>query len=273
MSRENAPIIPWLDPEQPEFPDPERAMHEPDGLLAAGGALDVRFMCAAYSNGIFPWFSEGDPILWWSPRRRAVMEPREISISKSFSKTLRNKPWSVRLDHDFNAMVTLCSVLPREGQKGTWIVESMRDAYGAMHANGLAHSVEVFYEGEFCGGLFGVKLGGMFYGESMASTRADASKVALAHLCLGADPLGVELIDCQMMTEHLRSMGAKPISRPDLRERIATLTASARPESWSGALDGFDLRASLAARKVVELGHEGDLGSSALQGAPRRPGL
>ena len=238
-------MIPMLDPRQPLFPDPERALAEPDGLLAAGGSLDPRFMVKAYANGIFPWFSEGEPILWWSPSRRAVIKPSEINISRSMSKTLRNKPWEIRLDSDFRGMVELCATLPREGQDGTWIVQEMRDAYARLHDNGLAHSVEVHYEGQFCGGLFGVKLGGMFYGESMASTRPDASKVALSALCLGSANLGVELIDCQMMTGHLQSMGARPMARLDLRRRIAQLVEGAQPESWAGRLDGFSFAQAL----------------------------
>jgi leucyl/phenylalanyl-tRNA--protein transferase len=238
-------VITWLDPRVPDFPDPETAQTEPDGLLAAGGSLNPKFLVKAYANGIFPWFSEGEPILWWSPSTRAVIEPSEIKISKSFSKTLRNKPWEIKLDSDFRAMVALCASLPREGQNGTWIVQDMRDAYQALHENGLAHSVEVFYEGQFCGGLFGVKLGGMFYGESMASMRPDASKVALAALCLNSEKLGVGLIDCQMMTGHLNTMGAKPIARLELRRRIAGLVQGAAPESWSGLLDDLDFNAAL----------------------------
>lgn len=245
-------MIPWLDPKRPGFPDPEKALAEPDGLLAAGGALDPRFLVSAYANGIFPWFSEGEPILWWSPSVRAVIEPAKVSISKSFSKSLRNKPWTVELDGDFDRMVHLCATLPREGQNGTWIVDAMREAYAEMHGNGLAHSVEVYHDGVFCGGLFGVKLGGMFYGESMASLVPDASKVALAHLCLAAPRLGIELVDCQLMTDHLATMGAKPMPRAKLRERIAQLVHGAKPESWAGALEGFKIEESLAALKTVQ---------------------
>jgi leucyl/phenylalanyl-tRNA--protein transferase len=256
-------MIPWLNPDCPGFPDPEKALSDPDGLLAAGGALDPRFMVLAYANGIFPWFSEGEPILWWSPSRRAVIEPDGVLISKSFSKSLRNKPWSVKLDQDFDRMVHLCATLPRQGPSGTWIVQEMRDAYAQMHANGLAHSVEVFYDGEFCGGLFGVKLGGMFYGESMASMRPDASKVALAHVCLAAPDLGIGLIDCQMMTEHLASMGARETSRGELRSRIASLVKGATPESWVGVMDGFDMSKRLAELKLRQESW------GAFSGAPR----
>lgn len=243
--------LPRLNPRIVAFPDPETAWDEPDGLLACGGSLDPRFMVAAYANAIFPWFSDGEPILWWSPSQRAIIEPSEVNIARSMSKTLRNKPWTIKLDHDFDGMVELCSELKREGQNGTWIVQAMRDAYSKMHANGLAHSVEVFYDGEFCGGLFGVKLGGMFYGESMASLRQDASKVALSALCLGAKDLGVELVDCQMMTDHLKSMGAKPIARMDLRRRVAGLVATAKPESWAAMWpDSFDFTKALSAREI-----------------------
>ena len=237
--------IPWLDPEHPHFPHPDQALKDPDGLLAAGGSLDPGYLITAYSQAIFPWFSESEPILWWSPSQRAIIEPHQIHINKSFSKTLRNKPWEVRLDSDFHRMVELCATLPRDGQNGTWIVESMRQAYAKLHSNGLAHSVEIYYEGQFCGGLFGVKLGGMFYGESMASLRPDASKVALAALCLNSHSLGVELIDCQMMTPHLKTMGAQQISRADLRQRISQLTLTAKPEDWVGRLDSFEFSKAL----------------------------
>lgn len=238
-------MVPWLDPNAPRFPDTESAMAEPDGLLAAGGALDARFMVAAYSKGIFPWFSEGEPILWWSPSQRAALEPSGLAISRSLSKTLRNKPWSIKFDENFDAMVDLCSKLERHGQKGTWIGPQMRQAYAEMHRKGLAHSVEAFYQGQFCGGLFGVKLGGMFYGESMGSLRADASKAALAALCLSADRLGVSLIDCQMMTPHLANMGASPLARLDMRARIAELAPNARAESWVGLAEHFSFKTAL----------------------------
>lgn len=250
-----------MSPAHPSFPDPETAMADPDGLLAAGGALDPRFMVAAYSRGIFPWFSEGQPILWWSPSERAAIDPAELRVSKSFSKTLRNKPWEVRLDVDFDRMVELCATIPRGDQDGTWIVPAMRMAYARMHANGLAHSVEVFHEGEFCGGLFGIKLGGMFYGESMASLRPDASKVALAALCLAARELGVGLVDCQMMTAHLESMGARRVPRAQMLARIGELVGGAKPESWAGALSGFSFADALgkgdAARRPATPGPHG----------------
>jgi len=246
-------MIPRLDTKRVAFPDPETACSEPDGLLAWGGALDQRFMVAAYANAIFPWFSDDEPILWWSPSQRAIIEPAEVNITKSMSKTLRNKPWTVKLDHDFNAMVELCSDLKRTVQNGTWIGQAMKGAYSDLHANGLAHSVEVYYEGQFCGGLFGVKLGGMFYGESMASLRQDASKVALAALCLGAQELGVDLIDCQMMTDHLKSMGAKPIERQELRRRISGLVLNTKPESWADLWpESFDFTKALGTRKAFE---------------------
>lgn len=249
--------IPFLGPSPECFPDLETALDDPDGLLAAGGSLDPKTMVCAYSSAIFPWFSEGDPILWWSPSERAVIEPSRLEISRSLSKTLRNKPWEVRLDADFGGMVDLCAQAARRGQgPGTWIVPKMREAYRLMHDNGLAHSVEVFLDGEFAGGLFGIKLGGMFYGESMASLRPDASKVALAYLCLAAPELGVELVDCQMMTRHLSSMGAEPIARSELRARVSLLAQRAKPESWKERLASFDLKAALEACKAGRTEHE-----------------
>lgn len=239
-------MIHILSQASPDFPHPRTALAEPDGLLAAGGRLDARYMAAAYASGIFPWFSEGEPILWWSPSVRAVLDPNKLKISKSFSKTLRNKPWTVRVDGSFNAMVEVCAKLPRQGQPGTWIVDAMRAGYADLHASGLAHSVEVFHGDDFAGGLFGVKIGRMFYGESMASLRPDASKVALAALCLAAPRLGIELIDCQMMTPHLESMGARHMSRDDFIARVAILAATAKSESWSGRLEEFKVAAATA---------------------------
>jgi leucyl/phenylalanyl-tRNA--protein transferase len=238
-------MVPWLDPRVARFPDPETALKEPDGLLAAGGSLDPRFLLAAYSQCIFPWFSEGEPILWWSPSTRASIDPGALKISESLSKTLRNKPWSVSLDGDFEAMVELCAATPRAGQPGTWIGADMKLGYAGLHRAGLAHSVEVFFEGQLAGGLFGVKLGGMFFGESMVSLRPDASKAALAALCLSADALGIELIDCQMMTPHLKTMGAQEISRQALRERVHGLVQRAKPEDWKGALPEFSFAQAL----------------------------
>ena len=216
-------MIPWL-PREPQFPPVESALTEPDGLLAAGGDLRPERLLAAYRQGIFPWYSPGDPILWWSPDPRMVLRPDELHITRSLAKTLRNKPWQVTLDSRFAEVIAACAATPREGQAGTWISAEMRAAYCRLHELGYAHSVEVAIDGQLVGGLYGIAIGRAFYGESMFSWRSDASKVALAHLCrfLAAHEFGI--IDCQMKTSHLASLGASPIRRRDFIAELDRLT-------------------------------------------------
>ncbi|MDN0084864.1 leucyl/phenylalanyl-tRNA--protein transferase [Crenobacter sp. SG2305] len=204
-------MIPWLGPE-PVFPPVELALADPDGLLAAGGDLSVRRLLAAYSHGIFPWFSEGDPILWWSPAERMVLFPEALKVSRSLTKTLRNRPYEVRTDYAFRAVMEACGS-PRDGRQGTWIVPTMIDAYCRLYQHGYAHSFEVWEAGELVGGLYGVALGRMFFGESMFSRRRDASKLAFVHMARHLASCGVRMIDCQMHTPHLESLGAQLIRR------------------------------------------------------------
>lgn len=210
-------MLPWLDRDAP-FPPVERALTEPNGLLAAGGDLSWARLLEGYRHGIFPWFSPGDPILWWSPDPRMVLVPCEFRCSKSLAKTLRNKPHDVRIDTAFEAVMRACAA-PRDGHGGTWIVEEMIRAYCKLHELGYAHSVEVWMEGELAGGLYGVALGRMFYGESMFSRRTDASKIALHHL----SQQDYGLIDCQFHTPHLASLGAKEVGRAEFVERVRAL--------------------------------------------------
>ncbi|MBL8488388.1 MAG: leucyl/phenylalanyl-tRNA--protein transferase [Rhodocyclaceae bacterium] len=220
--------IPWL-PEAPLFPPVERAIASPNGLLAAGGDLSPERLLAAYRLGIFPWFSPGDPILWWSPDPRMVLFPAEIRITRSLARTLRNRPYEVRLDTAFAEVVAACAATPREGQGGTWITAEMQSAYLRLHRLGHAHSVETWIDGALAGGLYGVAVGRAFYGESMFSRRSDASKIALAHLCRHLERSGFGIIDCQMETAHLTSLGARPISRREFSARLAALTAAGPP--------------------------------------------
>lgn len=217
-------MIPWLSPE-PVFPPVAAALAEPNGLLAAGGDLSAERLLAAYRLGIFPWYAEGEPILWWSPDPRMVLFPDEFNISRSLGRVLRGGKYMVRLDTAFDEVVTACASAPRDGQAGTWITPAMRAAYGRLHRLGHAHSVETWMDGELAGGLYGVALGNVFYGESMFARRTDASKIALAHLCEHLKRREFGIIDCQMETAHLASLGARPITRSDftaLLQRLAT---------------------------------------------------
>ncbi|WP_233492804.1 leucyl/phenylalanyl-tRNA--protein transferase [Chromobacterium sp. ATCC 53434] len=187
-------------------------MSHPNGLLAAGGDLSPRRILAAYSEGIFPWFSAGEPILWWSPAPRMVLYPAELKVSRSLTKTLRNFDYQIRVDSAFAEVMRACSE-PRPDQEGTWIVPEMVAAYCRLHAQGHAHSFETWVDGELVGGLYGVAIGRMFYGESMFSLRRDASKLAFVHMVRHLAEQGVEMIDCQMHTSHLASLGARLVPR------------------------------------------------------------
>jgi leucyl/phenylalanyl-tRNA--protein transferase len=215
-------MIPWLERHTP-FPSVEQALAEPNGLLAAGGDLSPERLLDAYRHGIFPWFAPGEPILWWSPDPRMVLVPSEFKCSKSLAKTLRNLDYEIRSDTAFEAVMRTCAE-PREEGGGTWIVEEMIAAYGELHRLGYAHSVEVWQNRELVGGLYGVALGRMFYGESMFSRRRDGSKIALAHLAQRLNQAGFGLIDCQFHTPHLAALGARPVSRSEFILRLKTLT-------------------------------------------------
>ncbi|WDZ98598.1 leucyl/phenylalanyl-tRNA--protein transferase [Mucilaginibacter sp. SJ] len=190
------------------FPKPDLA--EPDGLLAVGGDLSTDRLLLAYQNGIFPWYSDDTPILWYSPHERFVLFPDELKISKSMRQVLRSGKQKVTVDTCFNDVITACSTAPREGQDGTWIVPDMISAYNRLHLEGYAHSVEVWQDDKLVGGLYGVHVGDVFCGESMFSRVSNASKTALIYLC-NTGPY--KLIDCQVHTGHLESLGARMISR------------------------------------------------------------
>ncbi|MBI5790511.1 MAG: leucyl/phenylalanyl-tRNA--protein transferase [Rhodocyclales bacterium] len=238
-------MIPWLPPE-PVFPALAKALAEPNGLLAAGGDLSAQRVLAAYRRGIFPWFSAGDPILWWSPDPRMVLLPDELKISRSLAKTLRNGNYQVRLDTAFDQVIRACAGRLRAGQPGTWITAEMRQAYVELHRLGHAHSVETWIDGVLAGGLYGIAIGRAFYGESMFADRPDASKIALAHLCAYLKQRGFGIIDCQMETRHLASLGARPIARRDFAARLDELCASGdTPGCWpADAIDGHFRRAA-----------------------------
>ena len=198
------------------FPPVEHALVDPNGLLALGGDLSPTRLLAAYRRGVFPWYSQGQPILWWSPDPRAVFYPEAVRVSRSLSKLLRQGRFEVRVDTAFDAVVRACAA-PRARQEGTWITDEMADAYGMLHRRGAAHSVEVWRGGKLVGGLYGVALGEVFFGESMFSRERDASKVALVALAR----LGFRLIDAQVPSEHLARMGAVEIPRARFLSHLA----------------------------------------------------
>jgi len=205
-----------LDPTDPQapFPDVETAEREPDGLLAVGGDLSVTRLLNAYRRGIFPWFGDGDPILWWSPDPRTALFPERLRVSRSLRKTLRKGLFGATIDRDFDAVINACAQ-PRAESGGTWLVPEMIAAYRMLHLRGLAHSVEVWRDGMLAGGLYGVAIGRVFFGESMFTRVSDASKVALVHLCRTLLERGFRLIDCQVLTGHLIRMGAVQVGRTD----------------------------------------------------------
>ena len=214
-------MIPWLTPDD-AFPPVGRALKEPNGLLAAGADLSVPRLLQAYRNGIFPWFNEDQPILWWSPDPRMVMFPAELKVSRSLVKRLRRRDYEVRADTAFGAVVRACAA-PREGADGTWITEHMVKAYEAFHRAGHAHSLETWIGDELAGGLYGVALGRAFFGESMFTRATDASKIALAHLARQLERWGYGIIDCQMTTPHLARLGAREIPRAVFVRKLGEL--------------------------------------------------
>ena len=227
-------MIPWLDHDTP-FPPIRSALKDPNGLLAAGGDLSSERLLSAYRHGIFPWFSEGDPILWWSPDPRMILFPAERKISRSLAKTLRNRSYEARFDCAFGEVMAACAA-PRKGEPGTWISGAMVEAYRRLHRLGYAHSVETWIDGDLAGGLYGVAIGRVFFGESMFSRARDASKIALAALVGHLKSAGFGLIDCQMHTRHLETLGAREIPRRRFSALLEELIHYPHsPGSWSGA--------------------------------------
>lgn len=220
----------WLDPEgDPEaFPPCEYALEEPAGLLAAGGDLRPQRLLAAYRRGIFPWYSPGQPILWWSPDPREVLFPAEFRRTRSLAKRERNAGFEVRFDTEFAAVITACAA-PRSRHDGTWITTEMRDAYLRLHALGVAHSIETWCEGALVGGLYGLQLGQVFFGESMFSRMPDASKVALSTLVSQAPERHIALIDCQLPSAHLATLGSRSLPRRDFLALLEQLIDPPRP--------------------------------------------
>lgn len=217
-------MIPWLESTD-AFPPLERALVEPNGLLCAGGDLSPQRLVQAYRQGIFPWYAKGEPVLWWSPDPRMILVPSEFKVSRSLRRTLRAGGYRIRLDSHFQDVIRACARTRRKGQAGTWITAEMQAAYGTLHELGFAHTVETWVDDKLAGGLYGLAIGKMFYGESMFSHATDASKIALAHLTRFLDEQSFGLIDCQMNTPHLASLGARQIPRNEFIANLRKLTA------------------------------------------------
>lgn len=223
------------------FPDVEQALRDPDGLLAVGGDLSPERLIQAYRRGIFPWFSEGQPILWWSPDPRSVLFPEQLKVSRSLRKTLKRGIFEVSFDQDFAAVIRECAA-PRKQDAGTWISPEMLRAYRRLHELGVAHSVETWFENTLVGGLYGVALGRVFFGESMFSRRSDASKVAMVHLVERLRTWRYGLIDCQVQSDHLDSLGATNIPRKEFIQRLDALCQQpGQQRPWTYTSRGHDL--------------------------------
>jgi leucyl/phenylalanyl-tRNA---protein transferase len=227
-------MIPWLSAGQP-FPGVDTALKAPNGLLAASSELTVEQLVAAYRQGIFPWYAEGEPVLWWSPDPRMVLYCDEFRVARSLGKSLRraaaDPATEVTIDRDFAGVMQACAA-PRSAEVGTWITQEVKDAYSALHRRGLAHSVETWVDGRLVGGLYGVSIGRMFFGESMFARAADASKIALTLLVRILQSEGVPVIDCQQNTRHLASLGGREIARDTFCAHVASVVTLA-PVAWA----------------------------------------
>ncbi len=235
--------IPWLAPddETTPLPDPDSAMAEPEGLLAIGASLSPQRLESAYRSGIFPWYSPGEPILWWSPDPRAIIVPSRFHVSRSLQRQLRRSDYRVSLDTAFEAVVAACAA-PRLDQPGTWITPEMADAYCELHGRGLAHSIEVWRDDRLIGGLYGVSTGRAFFGESMFSHATNGSKIALAWLLCQLDTWQFDFLDCQMPTDHLLSLGAETVPRRRFLLQLAASQRSAtQPGPWTLSIERDDV--------------------------------
>lgn len=232
--------IPWLNPATTIFPSPHLALSEPNGLLAVGGDLSPERILAAYHQGIFPWFNPGDPILWWSPSPRTIIYPGQLHISKSLRKVLRAGTYKVTFDHCFSDVMRACAE-PRSYSDGTWISEDIIAGYTALHERGFAHSVEVWQDQELVGGLYGMALGKVFFGESMFSRADNASKVGFAHLVRQLIAWDFQLIDCQVANDHLFTLGAVEITREEFQQLLLNFIYKKTnyPVNWSKLLSEY----------------------------------
>jgi len=225
----------WIEPgtDDLSFPDVSLALRDPDGLLAIGGDLSCNRIISAYQQGIFPWFSEGQPILWWSPDPRFVLFPEKLKISRSLQKTIKKNLFSITINEGFESVIEQCSKTSRAGQTGTWITQDMQQAYVDLHNAGFAYSVEAWKDQQLVGGLYGIAIGRVFFGESMFSHENDASKVAFSYFVHYLQSIGFKLIDCQVYTGHLESLGAQQVPRRDF---INFLNEFLQPGKLSGKI-------------------------------------
>lgn len=227
-------MLTWLSRENLTFPPLERALREPNGLLAAGGDLSPERLVRAYRHGCFPWFQDGQPILWWSPDPRTVLPPQEVHVSRSLAKLIRQQRFRVTFDQDFAAVIAACAG-PRSYTDGTWITTPMQAAYLELHRRGVAHSVEVWLDDELVGGLYGLAMGKLFFGESMFSRTDNASKVGFVTLTRHLNDWGFVLIDCQMPTQHLHSFGARSITREKFSRYLQLYLDQPNSANWAVA--------------------------------------
>ncbi len=229
----------WLEPYPVTFPPTELALEDPNGLLAIGGGLTVEWLLHAYQKGIFPWFSPGEPILWWSPNPRSVLLPEQFKIARSLKQKIKKQPYSITLDKDFKSVLQQCANIPRPGQDGTWITDEIKQAYHQLHQSGYAHSVEAWDQaGNLVGGLYGVALGKVFYGESMFALKPDASKIAFTALVMQLQDWEFQLIDTQVETDHLNRFGAKNMLRAEFEQMLKKATAQPDPpKKWQFECD------------------------------------
>ncbi len=232
-------MIPWLADDSLGFPPLEQALIEPDGLLAAGGDLSEPRLLNAYRNGIFPWYNPGEPILWWSPNPRCVLFPQDLYLSRSMRKRLRKTDYTVTFDCAFARVVAACAA-PRQKQEGTWISEDIFKAYLNLHRRGIAHSVEVWIDQQLAGGLYGLSIGKVFFGESMFASQRDCSKIAFAWLTTQLQYWGYELIDCQVYNDHLASLGASEIPRAIFVQELVRLRDLPSEHEWAFSISRDD---------------------------------
>jgi len=224
--------VPWLESSDAEFPPVELALTEPNGLLAAGGDLHAWRLLDAYQRGIFPWYESGQPILWWSPDPRLVLKPDQLRVSRSLRKLIKRRRYSLTMDSNFTAVIQSCAE-SRRGDSGTWITDDMQSAFLDLHARGVAHSVEVWSGSSLVGGLYGIAMGQVFFGESMFSKEDNTSKLALVYLVKQLQRWNYQLIDCQVSSEHLCSLGATEMNRKQFTLELKKLTNSpASSNNW-----------------------------------------
>lgn len=229
----NSSNLHWISSDSPAtaFPPIDHALREPDGLLAAGGDLSEARLVHAYRSGIFPWYNEGEPILWWSPDPRCILYPQKFHVSRRLRRTLRREPHTVTFNRDFATVMAKCAA-PRGDHAGTWITTDMVCAYRKLHAAGWAHSVEVWHDDKLIGGMYGLAIGRVFFGESMFSDRSNGSKIALQSLCAVMREKGFALLDCQVASPHLMSLGAELLPRSEFLRLLAVACDSQPVQDW-----------------------------------------